>query len=642
MSQQRIEELANELLRGKYTYYNIKMPAGMKPLTLSDKAYDTKEAELRSLNPDHWVLKIVGAPIEAPSVWQKAKHQIPMGSLDKVNTPVEFQDWYNNTCKGEDIFVSEKLDGISIELVYENSKLIQAITRGDGETGEDITINVVKVGGVVKTLKDVDFTGSFRGEIILTKTNHKKYFSEYPSPRNAAAGISKRLDGTESEHLGALLYQVIGDTDFVTEEEQFKFLQKMGCKTPNFYVLPASGTDKVKSAVEGVITGWTGYQSTIRDTLDYDIDGLVVRVNDMAKQLALGEKDLRPKGAIAFKFENEAKESTIKNIVWQVGNSGRLTPVATVEPVTLVGATITRASLYNLAYIQELGIGLGARVLVVRANDVIPRIEEVITSPIEVAKAPTSCPACGGNVLMDGENLTCTNTNDCVAQIEGRIKNWVSELNILELGDTLIEKLVKAKLVKTPADLYILTIDDLANLDRMGEKSAQNVFDSIWKCSPITLDVFLGALSIPMIGSSSIRLLMDSGYDTLDKIADMSPEDMETVKGMGPARATSLAGGIEKYSEVIVELINNGLGIKDKVIGSLTGCKIAITGSTKNKRAYLEKFIIDNGGENKSSVGKSCTHLVIGDINSISSKAAAARKLGIKLIDEKSLLNLVI
>lgn len=634
MSDKRIKELETFIIKARNDYYNAQS-------TVSDKVFDAWIDELRDLDPKNKAVTSVGASV-ITSAWQKAKHQIPMGSLDKVNTPVELKDWYDDTCKGEDLFISEKLDGLSIELIYENSKLIQAITRGDGEIGEDITVNVVKMGGVVNTLKSVDFTGSFRGEIILTKTNHKKHFADYSNPRNAASGISKRLDSVGSEHLDILLYQVIGDIDFNSEEEQFLFLQKQGCKTPNFYVLPAKGTDKATSAVEAAIIGWTGYQATIRDTLDYDIDGLVIRVNDLAKQMALGEKDLRPKGAIAFKFENEARESTIKDIVWQVGNSGRLTPVATVEPVTLVGATITRASLYNLAYIQELGVGIGAKVLVVRANDVIPRIEEVITAPTEVAKAPTSCPVCDGNVLMDGENLTCTNTDDCLSQIEGRIKNWVSELNILELGDTLIEKLVKANLVKTPADLYILTVDDLANLDRMGEKSAQNVFDSIWKCSPITLDVFLGALSIPMIGSSSIRLLMDAGYDTLDKIVDMSIKDMETVKGMGPARATSLVCGIEKYSEVIVELLNNGLGIKDKVIGSLTGCKIAITGSTKNKRADLEKFIVDNGGENKSSVGKSCTHLVIADVNSTSSKAAAARKLGIKIIDEESLLKLKI
>ena len=214
MSQIRIKELADEMLRAKYTYYNIKLPDGMHPLTLSDKVYDAREAELKALDPNHWVLKIVGAP-QTQSEWKKAKHQIPMGSLNKVNKPAELTDWAID--KNNKVwFVTEKLDGLSIECVYEHCKLVQAITRGDGETGEDITVNVARMGGVNSDLK-IDFNGSLRGEIIMLKSIHQQHFSDKANPRNAASGVSKRLDGVDVDKLDILFYQVLGDLDFATE-----------------------------------------------------------------------------------------------------------------------------------------------------------------------------------------------------------------------------------------------------------------------------------------------------------------------------------------------------------------------------------------------------------------------------------------
>lgn len=630
MSKLRIKELSELIVKARNDYYNDQP-------TVSDKVFDAWVDELRDLEPNHTAVTSVGAPI-APTVWQKAKHQIPMGSLDKVNTPDEFAKWVNDTCPNEDLFVCEKLDGLSVELIYENGKFVQGITRGDGEIGEDISSNVINMGGVQKTIKGSNFTGSLRGEIILTKSKHKKYFADKANPRNAASGVSKRLDGVGSEHLDVLLYQVLGDVDFETEEDQYIFLKKHGFKTPNYQTV-VWGTNK-QSADALVIEAWKAYQGPVRDNLDYDIDGLVIRISDFAKQMALGDKDLRPKGAKAFKFENEARESVIREIHWQVGNSGRLTPVAIVDPVSLVGATITRASIYNLAYIYALGIGVGAKVLVVRANDVIPRIEEVIKKPASLEKGPTHCPECNGAVVMDGENLVCTNSDDCPAQVKGRIKNWVSELNILELGTTLIDKMVDTKLIANVSDLYTLTVDQIASLDRMGDKSAKNVYESLWKINPITLDMFIGALSIPMIGSSSIRLLMDAGYDSLDKILNLTTSEIEDIKGMGPARADSLVKGLKKYKKVIRSLLDNGLKIKDKVIGSLTGKSFCFTGSMKNKRPVLEQMVVDAGGTVKSSVGKGLAYLVIDDVNSTSSKATAAKKIGTKLLSEDEFLRM--
>lgn len=623
MSTTRIKELENKIFKARTEYYHHQP-------TVSDKVYDAWVDELRTLDPSNKAVTAIGAPV-VPSEWTKAKHQIPMGSLDKVNTPAEFSKWVEDTYPDGKLLVTEKLDGLSIEVIYEDGHLVQAITRGDGDIGEDITVNVVKMGGVHSHLKH-KFTGSLRGEIIMKKSVHKTHFADKANPRNAASGTSKRLDGVGVDKLNIIFYQALGDVDFGAEQAQFVWLVDQGLDTPNWWV--------VKNADE-VNKFWRKYQDEDREKLDYDIDGLVIRVDNMAKQLALGEKDLRPKGAIAFKFDNEARESVLRDIVWQVGNSGRLTPVATVDPVQLVGATVTRASLYNLSYIEELGLDIGATVLVARANDVIPRIEETIKGTGTVAKAPKHCPECGGNVRMDGENLVCTNTELCRAQIIGRIKNWIKELNLLEWGDTLVEKLVDAKKVANVADLYKLTVDDIANLDRLGEKTAKKVLDILWANKKVSLEVFLGALSIPMIGQSTIKSIMNAGCDDLTKFGQLGSAEFEQVPGVGPTKAKFLADGLKHNQKLILALLNNGVEIKAKIVGNLTGKSICFTGAMKNKRPVLEKMAAEAGADVKGSVGKGLTYLVIADPNSTSSKAVAARKLGTSLISEEDFLDLV-
>lgn len=623
MHANRIKELETKIFQARNDYYNGNS-------TVSDKVYDAWVDELRLLDPTSKAVTAIGAPV-VPSEWTKAKHQIPMGSLDKVNTPTEFSKWVEDTYPDGKLLITEKLDGLSIEVIYEDGKLVQAITRGDGETGEDITVNVAKMTGVPAKLKD-KFTGSLRGEIIMKKSVHKTHFADKSNPRNAASGTSKRLDGVGVDKLNIFFYQALGDIDFGAEQAQFVWLVDQGLDTPNWWVV------KTDDAVNKF---WREYQDDKRDKLDYDIDGLVIRVDNMAKQLALGDKDMRPKGAIAFKFDNEARESILRDIIWQVGNSGRLTPVATVDPVVLVGATVTRASLYNLSYIEELGLDIGATVLVARANDVIPRIEEVIKGTKSVAKPPKHCPECGGAVRMDGENLVCTNTEHCRAQIIGRIKNWIKELNLLEWGDSLVEKLVDAKKVKTVADLYKLEADDIANLDRLGDKTAKKVLEILWANKKVGLEVFLGALSIPMIGQSTIKSIMGAGCDDLTKFGQLGAVEFEQVPGVGPTKAKFLADGLKHNQKLILALLANGVEIKAKVVGAMTGTSVCFTGAMKTKRPVLEKMAAEAGADVKGSVGKGLTYLVIADPASTSSKAQAARKLGTSLISEEDFLKLV-
>ena len=621
MTNSRIKELETKILQARKDYYNHQP-------TVPDKVFDAWVDELRTLEPNNKAVTAIGAPV-IQSEWKKAKHQIPMGSLDKVNTPEELSDWAKD--KSGKLCVVEKLDGLSIECIYEHGKLVQAITRGDGDIGEDITVNVARMGGVNTDLK-IDFNGSLRGEIIMKKSIHQKYFSDKANPRNAASGVSKRLDGVDVDKLDILFYQVLGDADFDTEQAQFVWIANHGFTTPNWWVIKTA--DKVNEF-------WREYQDTKRDKLDYDIDGLVVRVDDLVKQLALGDKDLRPKGAIAFKFDNEARESIIRDIIWQVGNSGRMTPVAIVDPVALVGATITRASIYNMSYIRELGISIGASVLVVRANDVIPRVEEVITPSKLVYTPPVYCPECNTELIENGEHIQCPNTFGCRAQIIGRIKNWVKELNLLEWGDTLIEKLVDAGKVSNVADLYKLKVDDIANLDRLGEKTAKKCLEILWDNKEVPLEVFLGALSIPMVGQSTIKAIMNAGCDTLEKFGQLGAAEFEVVPGLGPIKAKCLADGLATNQQLILDILANGVKIKDKIVGKLSNKSLCFTGAMKNKRPVLEKMATDAGGDIKSSVGKGLTYLVIADPNSTSSKAQAARKFGTTLISEEEFLEMV-
>jgi DNA ligase (NAD+) len=628
MSQARIDFLSKEVIRHRRLYYNGKPE-------ISDPAFDFLYQELKELDPTNYAITGIGAPVEENSEWLKANHEMPMGSLDKVLTPEELVDWINGTLKDHNsVFITEKLDGASIEVIYDKGNLVQAITRGDGTVGEDITRNVVKMLGV-KTKLD-KFTGSLRGEIILTKSDMEKYFPDSANSRNAASGIAKRLDGLGCEHLNVLFYQVLSEVDFKDEVAQFRFLENfLGVNVPP-YAYFIGNKEKI---CQSIIEYWEDYHKA-RDSKNYEIDGLVVRVNELSDQIELGDKDMRPKGAVAFKFRSERAKTKVVNIPCQTGNSGRITPVGEVEMVELVGAHITRASLYNFGYIKELGIDIGAEVIICRAGDVIPRIEEVVIGTGTIFQPPVECPSCGGRTKMYGENLMCINTDTCPAQKVGRVKNWINSLNILEWGETMLERLVETEKVSNIVDLYKLSVEDLASLERMGDKSAKKCFEILWNHNPIPLELFIGSLSIPMIGSSTIKLIADAGFDSLDKILAASKEDFSNIKGLGPVKSESLFVGLKRNKEIISGLLSVGIKIKPKIFGSLSGKSFCFTGTMKNKRKILEDIVVKNGGSNKS-VGKELNFLVIDDVASTKSKAVAARKLGIKFISEDDFLEMI-
>ena len=625
MSKNRIKDLELKILKARADYYNSEP-------SLSDKVFDAYVDELSELDPKNIAVTAIGS--EPISNWEKYTHLVPMGSLNKCQTYEEFIKWSNDYIgKGDEYFVTLKLDGLSVSLIYENGVLVKGCTRGSGVIGELITASVAKMMGVPLRLRR-KINATVRGEILLSKENLAKFFPDYSNSRNGASGIARRYDLSGSDKLTVLTYQLTtDDIDLDTQYEQFITLQDLGFMVPPFYI---------KESADEVLSLKDEFQSSLRDKFAFDLDGLVIHNNDLNKCEAAGSTNGRPKASIAYKFDSIAREAYVKEIVIQIGNSGRVTPVAVFSPkVNLMGAEVERASLHNFANIRNLGIDVGSTVLVCRSNDVIPFVEEVVNSTGTVFKAPTNCPECNSLLIESGEYIQCPNVQFCRAQIIGRVANFIKDLNLLEWGDSLIQKLVDSGKVITVADLYRLTIEDLASLDRMGERSAQKAYDILWANPEISLDILLGALSIQMIGSTTIRAIMDAGYDTLNKITRLTAADLEKVSGVGPTKAKFLADGLKSNEPVIAELLKNGIKIKEKVMGKLTGKSFALTGTMVNKRSELEQMIVEAGGTIKS-VGKSLTCLVIADPeNSQTTKAVKARSLGVKLISEDDLLTMV-
>lgn len=622
----RVEELEAKVAQARDDYYNAQP-------SVPDEVYDAWVDELAGLKEDSPAVMAIGAP--PVSAWPKVEHSIPMGSLDKVQALDEMTSWLQGVSRrSEKLVVTEKLDGISVSLKYVDGRFVQALTRGDGTTGEDITPNVARMKGVSHQLPK-GLSAMFRGEIILYKEDHAKHFPDKANPRNTASGTSKRLDGKGCKHLTVMAYSVLEVEDIQTEVEQFQFMEELGFLTPRWYESAMAPGVKTPHDL------WVDYQSYLREELPYEIDGLVIRLNDLVYQWSLGEHNGRPKGAVAFKFAPITRETIAVERIDQVGGTGRITPVAVFKPIRILGAEITRASLYNQRYVEEIGFGVGAKILVGRANDVIPRVMSVTGVAEKVSQAPTHCPECGAETERDGEYVICPDVGGCPAQTEGRIKTWVNKLGILEWGGVLIQKVVAEGLVKSVPDLYRLTHEQLAGLERMGDSSAKNARAELWKVVPLAVEYFVGALGIPLCGTTTMTTVVDAGFDTLDKISGATQKELQAIPGMGPKRAKALCAWLVKHDDLFDEMLEVGIKIKPRAEGALTGRSVCFTGKSNLKRAELERLAKDVGGTVKKSVGKGLSFLVLADPNSTSTKAKAARKNGTECISEEAFLEMV-
>lgn len=625
----RIEELVEKISEANKAYYN-------RQPEISDEEYDALKDELKDLDPENDLLFAVGAEVEEKSHWEKMQHQIPMSSQDKVNTIDELVAWTNSRQVGGDLCWQEKLDGISLSLNYEDGKLVSAVTRGNGVVGENIYRNAVKMQGVPTTLPNhPQYTGSVRGEVVMYKDVWEKHFPDKSNPRNAASGIARRLTEGGQEHLTVVAYDMTNPLPYVKEESvKLKLLETMGFNTPAHEV----------GNVDLISYFYSQYENNLRANLPYEIDGFVIKVNSLDEQKALGyhsdDATHNPKGQVALKFAHEMRESKIEDVTWEVGLTGRLTPLAHITPVHVAGVIVSKASLQNWATIQKVGVRIGSRCLVSRRNDVIPYIEKALDSGTSDIEAPTECPKCDTAVVWNGQYIQCEN-DEC--RVTGNIQKWVNLLEMDGIGPKVIEALVEAELVTTAADLYRLTPKQVENLERMAERSAEKVVEAVQDKTSCTLPVFMAGLNIPNCGRRVFKNFVAQGHDTVDKILALKRTEMERIPGIGESKAKDVYEGIRKRSNLITDLLQF-VSIEDAAPkpsgGTLDGLSFCFTGKMDNPRGELEQLAEANGGTVRS-VSKELTHLVIADPNSNSSKAVKARKLGIKLISEQEFLGMI-
>ena len=633
-SAKRIKELETLIVKYQDSYYNGEAE-------ISDAEFDKLWDELKSLDPGNAILHRVG---KDSGNFQKVRHVMPMGSQEKAANPEEFFAWAVKHSYQE-YLVEFKLDGASLELQYEDGKLLRAVTRGDGSVGDDITANAKKFRGVVASLscdgKSLSFTGGIRGEVVMTHDVHKNHFSDKANCRNAANGLMKRKDGEGSEYLTFIPYDVWatdGNQPFDDEEGKIKWLKSCGFNPVDIFIAHSA---------EEVIE----YRAKVmeeRKSLDFDIDGLVIKERVVNHEDALRD---RPDRQIAFKFSLEEAVSVVRKVEWNESGA-TYTPVAVFDPVDLNGTTVQRASLANPNVMRELGVKIGSHVVVVKRGEIIPKIERVIEGEGETSDVvyPVKCAACGSELIDDGSKLYCPNRK-CSKRVLHQLLKWVSVADIRDLGETLVTALFNAGVLESVSDIYALDVEKLTPFFLTDESiskekkslGAEKVYRSIQSHRNLSLSKFIAGFDIEGIGETVVEKLMDGGFNTLEKIFAASREEIAGVYGFADLMAETLLRGLEENKEEMESLLKDGIiSLTVTAGGTLEGKSFCFTGELRTmKRADAQNLVKEKGGSVKSSVVKGLSYLVTNDTSSGSSKNKKAAELGIPVITEDEFLEMV-
>jgi len=640
----RIKTLEALILKYQASYYNGEAE-------ISDGEFDLLWDELKNLAPQSEVLKKVGTGTDTDG-FPKARHLIPMGSQDKASNPQEFIEWAEkmglktqndtsltnkNNKLTKKFIVQYKLDGASLELQYEEGKLIRAVTRGDGITGDDITGNARRMAGVVQKM-EVSFTGGVRGEVVMT---HDVWNGKYPSKancRNAANGLMRRKDGEGCEDLQVIVYDAAASDDdrfFKDELQKLKWLKERGFKTTE--------TKTFTSARE--IIAYREKIAAERENLPFDIDGLVV------KDIETDMSDLRkarPEKQIAFKFELETAFSVLREVIWSESGA-TYTPIGVIDPVRLAGTTVKRANLNNPDMIHSMGLKIGSTVSVVKRGEIIPKIEGL--APVSTKEKtqeidfPKICGVCNTALVDAGTRLYCPNPA-CPKRLLHRLEKWVSVLDIRELGEKLLRQLFEKNRVMHIHELYTLTAEELAEFDRMGELSAAKVIRHIRTKRELSLAVFIAGFDFEGIAETTMEKIASAGFDTLEKLRAASVPELAAVYGLGEITASVIADGLKECAAEIDSVLKTGIITiappPSEESQPMRGLSFCFTGELKSmKRGEAEEKIKSLGAQSKSSVVKGLSYLVTNDPASGSSKNKKARELGIPVIGEEQFLALL-
>ena len=644
---ERMKFLVEQLNKYAHEYYVLDNP------TVSDGEYDKLYDELVMLEKETGIVlpnsptkRVGGEPI---SEFKKHEHIQKLYSLDKGVTFEELVAFTNRveklTGKSPDYTVEFKYDGLTICLTYDNGEFVRATTRGNGVVGEDVTAQVLTIKTFPLT---IDYKGllEVQGEAVIKLSTLKKYNETASEPlknaRNAVAGAIRNLDPKETEKRKPeiLFYNVnyIRDKEFKTQTEHFEFLKENGFKVYDFLTV-AKSVEDIKTALKTI--------EEKRKVIDYLTDGAVIKVNDVALRETLGFTEKFPRWALAYKFEAEEVTTVIKDVIWQVGRTGKLTPLGIVEPVDLGGATVRKATLNNYGDIERKNVKIGSRVLIRRSNDVIPEIlgsTFVPETAVEVEK-PTICPYCNQPLIEDGANIFCVNEN-CKPRVVGALTHFASKdaMNIDGFSEMTAGVLYDTFGVKKFSDLYLLTVDKLLSLEGFKDKKSQNILTAIEKSKKANLPSFIYALGIDGVGKKTAKDLVKAFKD-LNGIKLASYLELSAVRDIGSVTANAVSEYFsnEKNLNEIDKLLSLGVEFKKQeelASDKLKGQKFVLTGTLPTlKRSEAGKLVEQNGGEVLSSVSKLTTIVLAGE--EAGSKLDKAKALGIKIIDENEFLEMI-
>ncbi|MBI4912803.1 MAG: NAD-dependent DNA ligase LigA [Acidobacteria bacterium] len=652
---ERMKRLADELRLHRYNYYVLDQP------TVSDAEYDALERELRGLEAQHPELADPNSPTQrvgAPPVesFPKVRHRTPMYSLDNVYSEEELDEWFGRVARGLRtdapllrFAVELKVDGLSLALIYDDRRLVQAVTRGDGLVGEGVTENAATLGEIPLVLPpEAPASLEVRGEVFLSRRRWEELnrerdragASRFANPRNAASGTMKLLDSAEVavRRLQFIPWQVMGAQD------HFDSLNRLADWGFTVNPLRAAGCDP------GMVRHWISKGRERRDQLAFDIDGLVIKVQDLALQEQLGYTDRVPRWAIAYKFPATQATTTVREVTWQVGRTGKLTPVAELDAVEVAGSTVRRATLHNADELARLGLRLGQRVFIEKGGDVIPKVVSVVPGEREdgpLPEVPEACPVCGGRVGKDDDAevaVRCLNA-ECPAKLAARIFHLGSRpaLEVEGLGDALVDQLVASGRFPQPWDLFELlgrpqeSLAFLAGLERMAEKSAQNLLQALDAARTRPLARWIHALGIPMVGARTAELLAEA-YPSLEGLWAAPEERLQGVEEVGPKVAASIRAFAQAHPELPRRLADLGVRPtppepRDTSRLPLAGQVAVVTGTLPTLgREEAEALLKRLGAKVTGSVSAKTTLLLAGE--KAGSKLAKAQELGIPVRDE--------
>ena len=673
-AEQEIKALREELAEQNYKYYVLSAP------TMSDREFDEKMHRLQELEAKHPELydansptQKVGSDIERVSGlgvsglavnegFPRIRHRYPMLSLANTYSREEVEDWVRKLPAGVEIVAELKYDGLSISLWYEKGKLIHAVTRGDGTEGDDVLPNIKTIAGIPQVVSGAPDRLELRGEVLLPwerfeTLNKQREEQEEPlfaNPRNAASGTLKLQDSREVARRGltCYLYYMLGEQlPGKTHFERLELARQWG--------FPVSEAIKVCKDVDEVMA-FIAFWDTERKNLPVATDGIVLKVNNLAEQEELGYTAKSPRWAIAYKFAAERQLTLLKQITYQVGRTGVVTPVANLEPVQLSGTMVQRATLHNEDFIRQLGIAEGDRVYVEKGGEIIPKIvgKEESDQPSAISSQPfafpTVCPECGTELVrVEGEAAwRCPNEVSCPPQLKGKLEHFVSRkaMTIEGLGSETIALLYDKGLLHSIADIYDLRQEDLAAQERLGEKSAQNILQAIEASKQVPWARVLFALGIRMVGETTAKKIAKR-FRSIDALQWASKEELTGIEDVGEQIAENIVGYFAdiRNLEIITRLQAAGVQLEDvrsqtsevSLPQVLEGKTIVISGTfSEHSRDEYKQMIEDYGGKNSGSVSKKTDFILAGE-NMGQSKLEKAKSLGVRIVNEEEFLTMI-